>query len=78
MSNLNSNGIVMQSQQVVLTVLILASVGFFIWSVSRLFRFVSIGKPSSDPVDNFGWRIGSVLKDFFGIKNPCIIKLSIN
>lgn len=56
----------MQTQQVVLTVLILASVGFFIWSVFRIFRFVRIGKPSYDPVDNFGWRIGSVLKNFFG------------
>ena len=56
----------MQIQQIVLTVLILASVGFFIWSVLRIFRFVSLGKPSYDPVDNFGWRIGSLLKDFFG------------
>ncbi len=56
----------MQIQQVVLTVFILASVGFFIWSVLRIFRFVRLGKSSYDSVDKFGWRVSSVLKDFFG------------
>ncbi|MFQ5677146.1 MAG: (Fe-S)-binding protein, partial [bacterium] len=45
-----------------------ASVGFFTWSVVRIFRFVSIGKPAYDPVGNLGWRIKSVLENFFGQK----------
>ncbi len=56
----------METQEVVLTALILASVGFFIWSVFRIYRFVRLGKPSYDPVDHFGWRIKSVLQFFFG------------
>ncbi|MFQ5706161.1 MAG: heterodisulfide reductase-related iron-sulfur binding cluster [bacterium] len=56
----------MRITEIVLTALILASVGFFAWSVFRLFRFVKLGKPSYDPVDHWGWRIKSVLKYFFG------------
>ncbi|MFQ5771942.1 MAG: hypothetical protein ACE5HX_15510, partial [bacterium] len=56
----------MQLQQIILTILILASVSFFIWSVYRLYRFVKLGKPSYDPINGFGWRIKSVFKYFFG------------
>lgn len=56
----------MQVKQVVLTILILSSVGFFFWSVHRIYRLVRIGKPSYDPVENPGWRVTSVLRNFFG------------
>ncbi len=56
----------MQIKLVVLTVLILSGVGFFTWSVYRIARLVRLGKPSHDPVENYGWRVGSVLKFFFG------------
>lgn len=56
----------MQTQATILTILILASVGFFVWSVFRIYRFVRLGKPSYDPIDSFGWRIKSVLSDFLG------------
>ena len=56
----------MPLQQIVLTILILSSVGFFALSVYRIYRLIRIGKPSYDPVRNWGWRINSVLKDFFG------------
>ncbi|NIT72064.1 (Fe-S)-binding protein [candidate division KSB1 bacterium] len=49
-----------------LTILILASVGFFVYSVYRNYRFVSLGQPSYDPIDNWGWRLKSVLEHFFG------------
>ncbi|MFQ5675984.1 MAG: electron transfer flavoprotein, partial [bacterium] len=58
----------MEAQEIILTILILVSVGFFIWSVFRMFRFVGVGKPAYDPVDNVGWRVKSVLKNFFGQK----------
>ncbi len=56
----------MQLQQIVLTILIFASVGFFLFSVFRIYRFIRLGKPSYDPIGDWGWRIQSVLKDFFG------------
>ncbi len=56
----------MQMKEIVLTILILATIGFFGRSVYRLFQFVSLGKPSHDPVNNWGWRINSVLQYFFG------------
>ncbi|HEX9653473.1 MAG TPA: (Fe-S)-binding protein, partial [bacterium] len=65
----------MQLQQVVLTILILASVGFFLFSVYRIYRFVRLGKPSYDPIGNWGWRIQSVLLDFFG-QRPVVRELS--
>lgn len=58
----------MHLQQIVLTILILASVGFFLFSVYRKYRFVRLGKPSYDPIGDWGWRIKSVLTDFFGQK----------
>ncbi len=56
----------MELKEIILTVLILASLSFFFWSVFRLYRLVRLGKPSHDAIDNFGWRIKSVLADFFG------------
>lgn len=56
----------MAMSEIILTLLILASVGFHIWSVLRIYRFVKLGKPAYDPVDNVGWRIFAVLKNFFG------------
>jgi len=56
----------MQTNEIILTILILLSVGFHLWSVSRIFRFVSKGKPAYDSVDDYGWRIKSVFKYFFG------------
>ena len=56
----------MQIKEVVLTVLILASVGFFLWSVYRIYRLVRLGKPAYDPIRDWDWRIKSVLKYFFG------------
>ncbi len=56
----------MQTKQIILSILILASVSFFFWSVYRIYRFVRLGKPSYDPIDNWPWRIKSVLQDFFG------------
>ncbi len=53
-------------QQIVLTTLIFASLGFFGYSVYRIYRLIRLGKPSYDPIDDWGWRIKSVLKDFFG------------
>ncbi len=59
----------MALKQLVLTVLILASVGFFALSVYRMYRLVRLGKPSSDPIRNWGWRIKGVLTYFFGQKS---------
>ncbi len=56
----------MGMKELLLTVLILSSVGFSLWSVLRIFRFVRLGKPAHDPVDNWGWRIASVFRYFFG------------
>ncbi|MFQ5641210.1 MAG: (Fe-S)-binding protein, partial [bacterium] len=56
----------MQAKEIILTILILSSVGFFALSVFRLYRLVQLGKPSYEPVQTFGWRIRSVLKNFFG------------
>lgn len=58
----------MQVKEIILTLLILSSVGFFLFSVYRLFKFVRIGKPSHDPVDKWGWRVKSVIQYFFGQK----------
>src|SRR3990172_5455809 len=59
----------MALKQIILTILILGTIAFFTWSILRIFRFVRLGKPYYDPVENFGWRIGSVLKYFFGQKS---------
>ncbi len=56
----------MEMKTIVFGGLIVAALGFFTWSVFRVFRFASLGKPSYDPVENYGWRIGSILKFFFG------------
>ena len=58
----------MEINEIILTVLILCSISFFLWSVFRIYRFVRIGKPSYDPIENIGWRFSSVLKNFFGQK----------
>jgi len=58
----------MQSSEIVLTVMILSSISFFVWSVFRIYRFVRIGKPAYDPVDRLGWRIQTVMQNFFGQK----------
>ncbi|MCG8606607.1 4Fe-4S dicluster domain-containing protein, partial [bacterium] len=56
----------MSLKEAILTLLILSSVGFFLWSVYRIYWLVSLGRPSYDPVEDWNWRIRSVLKDFFG------------
>lgn len=53
-------------KEIVLTILILASVGFFFWSVYRKYQFVHLGKSSYDPIKDWSWRIKSIFKDFFG------------
>ena len=59
----------MQVKGIILTILILVAVGFFLWSVYRITRFVLLGKPSYDPVKDWGWRIKSVMRDFLGQKS---------
>ena len=59
----------MEMSEIILTLLILLSVGFHVWSDFRIYRFVSLGKPAYDKVDNWGWRIKSVFKYFFGQRN---------
>ncbi len=56
----------MQNKEIILTLLILSSMSFFLWSVYRLYRLVSLGRDSHDPVEHFGWRLKSVLRFFFG------------
>lgn len=53
-------------ERIILTILIITSVSFFLWSVYRIFRFIKMGKPAYDPIKDWGWRIQSVLKFFFG------------
>ncbi|MFQ5864878.1 MAG: heterodisulfide reductase-related iron-sulfur binding cluster [bacterium] len=65
----------MQFKEIILTVLILVSVGFFFWSVFRIYRFVRLGRSSYDPIDYWGWRITSVISNFFGQK-PVVRELS--
>lgn len=56
----------MDLREVVLIILILASVGFFVWSVYRKYLFVRTGKPSYDPIKAWGRRFRQVLIYFFG------------
>lgn len=56
----------MELKQIILTSLILTSVGFFLYSVYRLYQLVSLGQPSYDPIKDWAWRVKSVLKYFFG------------
>ena len=59
----------MQTKEIVLTISILSAFGFHLWSVFRIYRFVRLGKPSYDPIENTGWRIKSILTYFFGQKS---------
>jgi Fe-S oxidoreductase/nitrate reductase gamma subunit len=56
----------MTASELILIALILASVGFFTWSVVRKFTFVRSGQPSYEPVTDWGKRIEQVLVYFFG------------
>lgn len=56
----------MTAAEWILTVLIFSSVGFFGWSVWRKYLYVRSGKPSYDPVAEWGKRIDQVLVYFFG------------
>jgi Fe-S oxidoreductase len=58
----------MTIQELVLSLLIVLTLCFFVWSVLRLFRFVRIGKPSFDKLSHPVWRFKSVLTFFLGQK----------
>jgi Fe-S oxidoreductase/nitrate reductase gamma subunit len=65
----------MGPKELLLTLLILLTAGFFTWSVIRIFRFVRLGRPAYDDFSDTGWGAKSVLANFFG-QRPVIREAS--
>jgi len=56
----------MEITTIVLILLILSAVGFHLFSVYQIYRYVRLGKPEYDSTGGILRRVGSALKYFFG------------
>ncbi len=59
----------MTLSEIILTVLIVAAVAFFIWSVVRKYLYIRAGQASYEPIADWGKRVEQVLIYFFGQRN---------